>query len=201
MSNDKTAEQLRAIADAAAVDAFATAMKEKLAQARAKGRSGWGDKDDCSQQHLSDMLRSHVDKGDPRDVANFCMFLYARGESINTRADSGEAVAWLVTDGSLFVDKAFTTKAHAERSVSDRKDGAHIEPLFTNPRATAVDVRDAVQRNLLAAAQTYYTRYCVDESDEDGPHWTGCSEQQSIDARELRDAISAAIASREREGK
>ena len=68
--------------DDEAVDRFARAMKDKLAEARAKGRSGWQDKDDCPQQRLSDMLRAHVEKGDPRDVANFCMFLHQRGESI-----------------------------------------------------------------------------------------------------------------------
>ena len=68
--------------DDAAVDAFAMAMKAKLAEARAKGRGGWQDKADCPQQRLSDMLRAHVAKGDPRDVANFCMFLHQRGESI-----------------------------------------------------------------------------------------------------------------------
>jgi hypothetical protein len=68
--------------DDTAVDAFATAMKEKLAAARAKGRGGWQDKVDCTQQHLSHLLRSHVEKGDPRDVANFCMFLHQRGEGI-----------------------------------------------------------------------------------------------------------------------
>lgn len=65
-----------------AVDAFAAAMKAKLAEARTKGRGGWEDKQDCPQQRLSDMLRSHVEKGDPRDVANFCMFLHQRGEAI-----------------------------------------------------------------------------------------------------------------------
>jgi hypothetical protein len=70
-------------------------------------------------------------------------------KTVNTRADSGEAVAWLVTDGSLFVDKAFTTKAHAERSVSERKDGVHIEPLFANPRATSVDVLNSARYNYL----------------------------------------------------
>lgn len=68
--------------DDAAVDAFAAAMKAKLAEARAKGRGGWQDKNDCPQQRLSDMLRAHVQKGDPRDVANFCMFLHQRGEGI-----------------------------------------------------------------------------------------------------------------------
>lgn len=68
--------------DDAAVDSFAAALKAKLAEARVKGRGGWQDKDDCPQQRLSDMLRAHVEKGDPRDVGNFAMFLHQRGESI-----------------------------------------------------------------------------------------------------------------------
>lgn len=65
--------------DDAAVDAFAEAMKEKLAQARAKGRGGW---QTCPPEKLSRMLREHVQKGDPRDVANFCMFLWSLGQGI-----------------------------------------------------------------------------------------------------------------------
>lgn len=72
--------------DDVAVDAFATAMKAKLAEARAKGRGGWQDKGGCQQQRLSDMLRACVEKGDPRDVANFCMFLGQRGEAILPRS-------------------------------------------------------------------------------------------------------------------
>lgn len=59
--------------DDAAVDRFAQAMKEKMAAARAKGRGGW---QQCDPAKLSRMLREHVDKGDPRDVANFCMMLW-----------------------------------------------------------------------------------------------------------------------------
>ena len=66
--------------DDAAVDALATAMKAKLAKQRAKGYGGWDT--DCTQQRLSDMLRTHVEMGDPVDVANFCAFLLARGEAI-----------------------------------------------------------------------------------------------------------------------
>ena len=68
--------------DDAAVDAFATAMKSKLADARAKGRAGWNNDEPGMQQRLSNLLRTHVEKGDPRDVANFAMFLHQRGESI-----------------------------------------------------------------------------------------------------------------------
>jgi hypothetical protein len=56
------------------VDLFAKEMKAKLENARAKGRGGW---QDCDPADLSRMLGEHVEKGDPRDVANFCMFLWA----------------------------------------------------------------------------------------------------------------------------
>ncbi|WP_448130699.1 hypothetical protein [Stenotrophomonas rhizophila] len=72
--------------DDAAVDAFADAMKAKMADARAKGRGGWEDPAQCSSEDLSRMLRDHVEKGDPRDVANFCMMLHQRGEAIVPQA-------------------------------------------------------------------------------------------------------------------
>ena len=59
--------------DDAAVDNFAMAMKEKLALSRSKGRSGW---EQMPPVELSAMLHEHVEKGDPLDVANFCMFLW-----------------------------------------------------------------------------------------------------------------------------
>lgn len=57
-----------------AVDQFAVAMKAKLADARVMGRSGW---QECDPAELSYMLREHVEKGDPRDLANFCMLLWS----------------------------------------------------------------------------------------------------------------------------
>lgn len=74
-------------ADDTAVDEFAAVMKEKLAQARAKGRGGW---ETCNPADLSRMLREHVEKGDPRDVANFCMFLWTLGDSIEKAAQPNE---------------------------------------------------------------------------------------------------------------
>lgn len=79
---------LRVHSDDAAVDRFSAAMKAKLAAARAKGRSGWKD---CHPERLSRMLREHVEKGDPRDVANFCMFLWCLGQPI-TAAPTAPAV-------------------------------------------------------------------------------------------------------------
>lgn len=67
-----------------AVDNFAAAMKAKLAEKRVEGRSGWQDKQDCSNAFLSRLLREHVAKGDPIDVANLAMMIHQRGERIET---------------------------------------------------------------------------------------------------------------------
>ena len=64
------------------IDQFAYAMKRKMSEAGRKGRSGWHRKDECSAEDLSRMLREHVEKGDPVDVANFCMMLHQRSERI-----------------------------------------------------------------------------------------------------------------------
>lgn len=68
--------------DDIAVDRFAAAMKAKLAKKRNEGRDGWDDREQCSVESLSAMLVHHVAKGDPVDVANFCMMLHQRGERI-----------------------------------------------------------------------------------------------------------------------
>ena len=75
-------------ADNEAVDLLIAAakMKNKLFLARRKGRSGWDDPTMCTNADLSRMLREHVEKGDPVDVANFCAFLIARGERIGPAA-------------------------------------------------------------------------------------------------------------------
>ena len=76
-----TAPEQDAHPDDKAVDRFAGRMKWKLAKARARGKSGWQDRSWTPEQ-ISAALRQHVDKGDPTDVANYCMFLSARGEPI-----------------------------------------------------------------------------------------------------------------------
>lgn len=68
--------------DDLAVDQFFAAMKAKLDRKRRQGYGGWDDKAKCSNEQLSAMLRDHIDKGDPIDVANFAMMIYQRGERI-----------------------------------------------------------------------------------------------------------------------
>ena len=65
--------------DNEAVDKLAQAMKNKLAKKREQGYHGW---ETCKHGDLVQLLINHVDKGDPIDVANFCAFLFARGEPL-----------------------------------------------------------------------------------------------------------------------
>ncbi|AOJ09641.1 hypothetical protein WS71_20225 [Burkholderia mayonis] len=86
---DAPAEAREPHSDDVAVDSFAAVIKHKLALARDKGRGGW---ETCSPTDLSRMLREHVEKGDPRDVANFCMMLWHHGSPIvSAPADAGDA--------------------------------------------------------------------------------------------------------------
>lgn len=77
---------LEAEIDNIAVDEFAKAMKEKLAKARAKGRSGWDNKDTCSDERLVYLFFKHLKKandGNFVDLANFLMFLHMRDTKPN----------------------------------------------------------------------------------------------------------------------
>jgi antitoxin component HigA of HigAB toxin-antitoxin module len=90
------------------VNQFAFAMRAKLAEKRREGRGGWHDKDYCSGEYLSRLLREHVEKGDPVDVANFCMMLHQRGERIMSAIEP--AGVGVETDG----DPIDTIKAAME---------------------------------------------------------------------------------------
>lgn len=62
------------------VDQIAQAMKAKLAKKSAEGWCGW--EHDATNAQISERLRQCVEKGDPIDVANYCMMLAYRGEQI-----------------------------------------------------------------------------------------------------------------------
>lgn len=73
------------LADDELVFRFANALREKMAEARAKGRSGWQSPDWMDECRV--MLREHVEKGDPRDVAILTAFLWHHGETTATAHD------------------------------------------------------------------------------------------------------------------
>ena len=59
------------------VSRFSKALLAKLRLAQANGRSGW-ERDDWEVACQQGLLR-HVDKGDPRDVAAYCAFMWHHG--------------------------------------------------------------------------------------------------------------------------
>lgn len=69
-------------ATAKAVQKFATAMASKLY----KSQRRYGYTDDWRRSDITDLqldLNDHFEKGDPIDVANFCMFLWSRKAKVN----------------------------------------------------------------------------------------------------------------------
>lgn len=61
------------------IEEFSERMLRKLKHKSRQGYKGW---ETCKHGDLVQLLINHVDKGDPIDVANFCAFLFARGESL-----------------------------------------------------------------------------------------------------------------------
>lgn len=103
--------------DDIAVDRFATMMKDKLAAARAKGRGGWDDPSQCTVEDLSIMLRVHVGKGDPVDVANFAMMLSMRGSAIVPVAPPA-----VVRPDFSQIDLRLFEKGRRQQAEKDRRD-------------------------------------------------------------------------------
>lgn len=100
-------------ADDLSVAEFAQAMKELMADKRAKGYSGWDelDTEEARVTH-SASLRASVEKGDPLDVANYAMMLWAHGrQRIAPSADQATKGAQAVPDDLEVVEEAI---AHYE---------------------------------------------------------------------------------------
>lgn len=88
------------ITDALALEIFFKRMTDKMIRSARSGRSGW---QGCSEGKLNRMLHAHIAKGDPVDVANFCMMLSALGYSTTPcHADSKSSTGLIVDPRNLF---------------------------------------------------------------------------------------------------
>lgn len=123
--------------DDAAIDCFAgEALKPKMAEGRAKGRSGW---ETCPPEVLSRMLHEHVEKGDPRDVALFCMMLWSMGARIAAAPQPKGVVSskrvYLVATGETCNGLETYTRHEAQVPMADQEVLWAAEPmaqLFAN---------------------------------------------------------------------
>ena len=63
-------------ADELGVDRLVATMRAKLWAKRLEGYTGWNN--DCTLEHLQQLLKNHVHKGDMVDVANLAMMIWNR---------------------------------------------------------------------------------------------------------------------------
>lgn len=95
---------------AALVEGFATALAEKLRRSEIK--YGWSDgwKDaDWQDKCLAD-FNHHIDKGDPRDFAAYCAFMWFHGwqtKRLNANAQPVSAQEWTNEQCLEFLTIAF----------------------------------------------------------------------------------------------
>ena len=102
-----------------AVNRFAAVMKGKLAAKRLQGRGGWQEPE-VPNGYLSRMLREHVDKGDPVDVANLAMLIHQRGERIAPQNEGASCKA--IDDAIADRDRLAAANAVLEAKVAGLRD-------------------------------------------------------------------------------
>lgn len=151
-------EALR-LADDEAVDRMAAQMKVKLAKARAKGRSGWQDPSWTAEQ-INAAMHAHMAKGDPVDVANYCMFLALRGHA--TTAPKLEIAASDGQDEMLklaqrcealsTIEDAYCAHSYRDAATFLRRLHAEIERLTAERDALQALLRDRAYIQALASS-------------------------------------------------
>lgn len=126
--------------DNLAVDRFAERMKAKLAAAREKGRGGWDDQTQCNADYLRQLLHEHIGKGDPVDVANFCMMLDHYAALTTPAPEKPDALAERVKvlEAAL---KPFV--AHWQSWMDDEFEHPDYDEMSCFARVTYGDVRTA----------------------------------------------------------
>ncbi|MFI8683220.1 hypothetical protein ACIGFJ_12735 [Brevundimonas diminuta] len=78
-----------------------------------------------------------------------------------------------------------------KRIAYDKKHYPPVDPLFTQAAAC---IREMVERQteLADAARAYFVGWMMDEADDSGPIFTGCSTEQHLAAKRLGEALPPA---------
>lgn len=64
--------------DLYALNSMMIMMRNRMAKKRREGRGGWWDSRECTVHDLARQLIAVIEKGNPVDVANYCMMLHHR---------------------------------------------------------------------------------------------------------------------------
>lgn len=184
-----------------AVDRFAAAMKAKLAQKRREGRGGWDDRAACSAEHLSNLLRRHIEKGDPLDVGNFAMMLHQRGEKISA-APVTKPFCWVLDSPGFY--EPYSGNAEPPHVDFSPVEQPGYEPLYKGA-APVPPAQGWLEHhiNLLTDGEGDAVTFCSPNQDFNGlpnecvvvsASWTGWTDREfRADTREecLRLAVAA----------
>ncbi len=138
-------------ADDIAVDAFATAMKAKMATQRAKGYDGWDNEKLCTDEFLAEELMRHTQKGDPVDVANFAMMLHQRHNGDTYIV--GDVLKIATLDFAKRVASAFLPE-QATAPLTDAQIDAKLDAVFLAANVAMYGIkkyRDAMRAAMRAA--------------------------------------------------
>lgn len=158
--------------DDIAVDRFAAAMKAKLAKKRAEGYGGWDDPEECTIEHLSRLLISHLAKGDPVDIGNFAMMIQQRGASIaGTPLESAEPQLF-GPYGYLNGCRALTEDTWMlEDDPLENNDEYFSIPLFAKVDISFPVSNTSAPQTLATFATAPIPANCVTVTDEDLEQW------------------------------
>lgn len=160
-------------ADDKAVDAFAVAMKVKMATQRAKGYGGWDQIAACTDRSLADKLMEHTKKGDPLDVANFCMMLHQRNQDQYDFAVGTLRIAALdfaKRVASMWLPEVATPNPEASAATQQAGNidsDTHLRKLFGSIHPLSIESIIAyIKENYLAAPISEDTRFSEAECKE-----------------------------------
>lgn len=174
--------------DDIAVDRFAAAMKEKLARKREEGRGGWDDKEKCSGEYLSRLLREHVDKGDPVDVGNLAMMLHQRGERIAPEGQQPVGVVWFGYDENTgeFTGESCSVEPH------DSHRFRAYAPVATRPTERTV-TEAMVEAAAASLRPDLFAPLDADDLRSDDFAWTRREDAKANALHSARAALAAAL--------
>lgn len=140
-----------------AVDLFATKMKEKLAQARAKGRSGW---QTCEKDLFSTMFVEHLFKNNENnlfDLANLLMFYeHLNGDTQGLLEEICKCIQAIATEkpakalifnvdhGNMSIGFRTSFNEHIEKIAQILKEKIGVDAVLVNNNAGIFQINEAV---------------------------------------------------------
>lgn len=105
--------------------------------------------------------------------------------------DPMELVGRLENGSDRFLKWAYKEPYSGAPVISIPRHPDNIDSLLTEAAACIREIMEA-QTELAAAARAYFVGWMMDEADDSGPEYTGCSIEQHLAAKRLGEALPPA---------